>query len=111
MGILALSDDLINKILKIDFLKILWLADLDLLKSISIHIFVNENRKITIGHCFQVQNNWMKPIFGKSCQEILSKKEEWKNMNARESNGAYLITQRVLLYSYFFSCSHLYMYL
>ena len=43
----------------------------------------------------------MKPIFAKSCQEILSKKEEWTNMNARESNGAYLIIQRVVVVSIF----------
>ena len=46
-GVLALSGDLfyIYKIFKIDFLKILRWADLDLLESFSIYIFVNENKK------------------------------------------------------------------
>ena len=54
MGILALSGNLfyINKIFKLDFLKILLWADLDLLESISIYIFVNENQKNLPGSIF-----------------------------------------------------------
>ena len=41
-----------NKIFKLDFLKILLWANLDLLESISIYIFVNENQKNLPGSIF-----------------------------------------------------------
>ena len=59
-------------------------------RSFGVHFysyFVNENKRYYHRTFYQVQNNWMKPIFTKSCQEILSKKEEGTKINTNTNTN------------------------